>query len=264
MESYDYLNTYYENYDEDGRLASRHGSVEFLTTMHLIDRYLTKGMRILEIGAGTGRYSHALARMGYEVQAVELVEHNIRVFQDNTLSGENVQIRQGDARNLSFFSDGIFDLTLLLGPMYHLLTAEERLGALNEAVRVTKPGGVICVSYCMADPSILAYGFQKGHIHELLKKGLLDPESFVTTSTPEELFVLHRTEDIEDFRRKLPVTSLCFAATDGFTNHMRETVDQMDDETFSVYLKYHFSICERPDMIGLSHHTLDVFRRNAD
>ena len=41
MESYDYLNTYYENYDEDGRLASRHGSVEFLTTMHLIDRYLT-------------------------------------------------------------------------------------------------------------------------------------------------------------------------------------------------------------------------------
>ena len=75
-----YLIDFYRHYDEDGRLASRHGSVEFLTTMHYIEKYLRPGFRILEIGAGTGRYSHALARRGYEVSAVELVEHNIEVL----------------------------------------------------------------------------------------------------------------------------------------------------------------------------------------
>ena len=59
-----YLQAYYETHDEDGRLLSRTGQIEFLTTMRYIEKYLKPGMRILEIGAATGRYSHTLARMG--------------------------------------------------------------------------------------------------------------------------------------------------------------------------------------------------------
>ena len=80
METTEYLDEYYRNYDEDGRLGSRHGNVEFLTTMTYIQKYLRPGMRVLEIGAATGRYSHAIARMGYRVDAVELIEHNIELF----------------------------------------------------------------------------------------------------------------------------------------------------------------------------------------
>ena len=75
METKEILGKYYENYDEDGRLRSRHGMVEFLTTMRYVRKYLRPGMRILEIGAATGRYSHSLARDGYQVDAVELLEH---------------------------------------------------------------------------------------------------------------------------------------------------------------------------------------------
>ncbi len=64
MEAKDYLDNFYANYDEDGRLGSKHGFVEFHTTMRYIEKYLKPGDRILEIGAGTGRYSHALARKG--------------------------------------------------------------------------------------------------------------------------------------------------------------------------------------------------------
>lgn len=62
MDTKKYLEKYYQNYDEEGRLASRHGMVEFITTMKYIEKYLQPGMRIMEIGAATGRYSHALAR----------------------------------------------------------------------------------------------------------------------------------------------------------------------------------------------------------
>lgn len=38
-------------------------------------------------------------------------------------------------------------------------------------------------------------------------------------------------------------------------------VDEMDDKTFELYMKYHLCICERPDMVGATSHMLDVFRK---
>ena len=87
MNAHDYLSAYYADYDEDGRLLTRYGHVEFLTTMTYIGKYLRPGMRILEIGAGTGRYSHALARQGYRIDAVELLACNIDLFKKNTQEG---------------------------------------------------------------------------------------------------------------------------------------------------------------------------------
>ena len=92
METLKILSEYYSNYDEESRLLSKHGQVEYLTTMRYIEKYLRPGMRILEVGAATGRYSHALAQMGYRVDAVELVQHNIDLFKENTKPGENVTI----------------------------------------------------------------------------------------------------------------------------------------------------------------------------
>lgn len=258
MDATAYLNAYYEHYDEDARLTSQHGRVEFLTTMRFIEKYLRPGMRVLEIGAGTGRYSHTLAQMGYAVDAVELVEHNIELFRKNTKPGEPVTIMQGNATDLSAFPSDTYDMTLLLGPMYHLFTKEEQKKALSEAVRVTKPGSVLCV----ADPSILCYGFIRGGIHELLEKKLLDTETFTARSNPWDLFQLYRTEDIDALRQGEPVTGLHFVATDGHTNYMRDVVDGMDAETYEIYLQYHFATCECGDMIGLSHHTLDILRKD--
>lgn len=257
----DYLNDYYTGYDEESRLLSQHGQVEFLTTMRFVERYLRPGMRVLEIGADTGRYSHTLARRGFKVDAVELIGHNIDVFRQNTQPGEDVSIRQGNAVDLSGFESGLYDVTLLLGPMYHLYTKEDKSAALSEAVRVTRSGGVIFAAYCMADPSIISYGFIRGMLPRLLERGMLDPVTFATHSDPSDLFELHRREDIDGLRSSLPVEQLHFVSADGFTNYMRDTVDGMDEETFKLYLRYHMSVCERPDMCGLSHHTLDIMRK---
>lgn len=137
METNRYLTDFYNNYDEDSRLTVKHGSVEFLTTMHYIGKYIKPGDRVLEIGAGTGRYSHALARQSHTVDAVELIEHNIEVFRRNTLPGENITVVQGNALDLSAFQDNTYDITLLLGPLYHLYSREDKQQALREAIRVT-------------------------------------------------------------------------------------------------------------------------------
>lgn len=255
------LSDFYGNYDEEGRLRSQHGMVEFLTTMRYIGKYIQPGMRILEIGAATGRYSHALAQQGYQVDAVELVEHNIRIFREKTMPGEPVTIRQGNAKDLSFFEDGTFGLTLLLGPMYHLFTKEEQLQALSEAIRVTKPGGVICVAYCGNEATMIQYCFGRGMLKEERYRKLVDPITFKAGSDPAELFQLYRKEEIDELNEDFPVSRLHYVGTDMATNYMRETIDAMDPEFFELYLKYHFAICERQDLVGASHHILDVLRK---
>lgn len=262
MEAQDYLREFYEVHcDEDARLRGRRGMVEFLTTMRYIERYLKRGDKVLEIGAGTGRYSHALAQKGYAVDAVELLGHNIEVFQQNILPGEPVTVRQGNALDLSGFGDNTYDLTLLLGPMYHLFTVDDQRKALTEAIRVTRPGGVVFAAYCGSDATAIQYCFIRGMFKEPHYRALADPVTFKLHSDPAEVFALHRREDIDGLMDGLPVERLHFVGTDMATGYMRDTIDQMDDELYELYLQYHFAICERPDLVGASNHFLDVFRK---
>ena len=263
MKTNEYLNEFYNHYDEDGRLAVKHGSVEFLTTMRYIDRYIRPGDRVLEIGAGTGRYSHALARRGYAVDAVELIERNIDVFRNNTQPGENVAITQGNAMDLSAFADDTYDITLLLGPLYHLYTSEDKQQALREAIRVTRPGGVVFAAYVISDGCLLDEGFLRGNINvaEYVRTGLLDGETFAAKSEPKDLFELVRKEDVDELMRGFSTTRLHYVASDGCALLLRDAIDAMDDEAFALYLNYHFATCERADLLGVTSHALDIFRK---
>lgn len=258
-----YLNEFYSSYDEDSRLLQRHGSVEFLTTMRYIEKYIKPGDRVIEIGAGTGRYSHALARQGYTVDAVELIGHNIEVFRKNTLPSENITITQGNALDLSSFQDSKYDITLLLGPLYHLYSIEDKRQALREAIRVTKPGGIVFAAYVISDGCLLDEGFNRGNINvaEYIEKGLIHGKTFAAKSEPEDLFELVRKEDIDELMSVFPTTRLHYVASDGCALFMREAIDRMDDETFELYLQYHFATCERSDLAGVTSHSIDIFRK---
>lgn len=263
MNANHYLINHYNNYDEDSRLVPKHGSVEFLTTMKCIEKYIKTGNHVLEIGAGTGRYSHALAQEGYKVDAVELVEHNIEIFKQKTESDENITITQGNALELSAYPDNEYNITLLLGPLYHLYTKEDKQQALSEAIRVTKPGGIVFAAYVISDGCLLDEGFNRGNINVLqyIEQGLIDSQTFAAKSEPKDLFELVRKEYIDDLMSIFPVTRLHYVAADGCALFMRESVDSMDNDTFNLFLQYHFATCEREDLLGVTSHAIDIFRK---
>ncbi|MBR4799991.1 MAG: methyltransferase domain-containing protein [Clostridia bacterium] len=257
-----FLEEYYNNYDEDGRLLSRHGQVEYLTTMKYIEECL-EGVAepdILEVGAGTGRYSVTLAKRGYKVTAVELVERNLEILRSKLEGSEPIAAMQGNALDLSPLGDNSFDLTMLLGPMYHLYTKVEKIKALSEAVRVTKPGGHILVAYCMNEPTVIQYVFGLNNLREVMDLNMLTPD-WHCISEPKDVFELVRTEDIAELDAAVPVKRIKLVAADGATNYKRESIDAMDDETFGKWMDFHFATCERQDLIGASHHTLDILQK---
>lgn len=258
-----FLENYYNNYDEEGRLLRRHGQVEYLTTMHYINDILKGDLkkRILEVGAGTGRYSVTLAKEGYEVDALELVEHNLEILKSKLDGTEKICPVQGNALDLSRYEDECFDLVLLLGPMYHLYTKEDRQKALEEAIRVTKKGGHICVAYCMNECVVVQFAFASDNIKDLVRKNMLT-EDFHCLSNPEDLFAMVRLEEIYELTEELvEVEREKIVAADGATVYMRDKVNEFDDETFDLWMKYHLATCERMDLIGATNHSLDILRK---
>lgn len=281
-----HLENYYSNYDEEGRLLSKHGQVEFRTTMKYIHEMINstdrlsevaavtpektgtqegnKGKKkILEVGAGTGRYSIALAKEGYEVDALEYTEHNLEIMNGKIAEEGRSDIRthHGTALDLSRFTDESFDLTLVLGPMYHLYTKEDKETAMREAIRVTKRGGYIFVAYCMNEATMLQYVFGKGNLWNCLENNMLTGD-FNCISEEKDLFELVRIEAINELNERFSeIKRVKLVASDGATNYMRECIDAMDDATFEMWMKYHFTICERQDLIGATHHSLDILQK---
>ena len=257
----DYLTRHYSGNDEEGRLLTRHGQVEYRTTMRYIEKYAEPGMKILEIGAATGRYSLTLARKGYDVTAIELVQHNIDIFRKKLKPEDKVDLQQGNALDLSRFADGTFDLVLLFGPMYHLINREDAMRALEEALRVTKPGGLLYVAYCICDMSILEGGLNRW-FWDYLEDGHIDPVTYACKSYVKDVFQLYRKEDIDALTACLPAERLHYVATDGTARIIRDTLKKMPPERFEKFMEYHYFLCERPDVVGITNHSLDVLRKN--
>ena len=250
------IERHYNKHPEDLRLLRRHGIVEFETTMHHLRRFLRPGFRLLDIGAGTGRYTSALMAEGYDVKAVELVKRNIDVFLKREPTADVVQ---GDARNMPFLPSASADVTLLLGPLYHLIGDEEKLKALCEAKRVTKPGGLIFVAYLMNEYSILSYCFDEDRIGGLMERGAVD-EDFHIQASQDELYDYVRLEDIDRLDRMAGLERVTIFSPDGPADYMRTRLNRMSDETFARFLDYQKRVSERPDLMGAGSHVVDVVK----
>lgn len=252
------LINYYNKFNEDKRLNTRHGMVEYITTMKYIHEYLNKNDKIIEIGAGTGKYCGNLANENYDVTAVELVKHNLRVIEKNF---KNVKSILGNATNLKKLNDNIYDLTLLFGPMYHLISKEEKIKALSEAKRITKKGGIIMVAYCMNDFAIIVHGFRDNNIIDSINNNIVD-NNFKITPKDTDLYSRVTIEDINELNSIVNLERIKIISPDGPSDYMRNVLNKMDDDTFNLFIKYNLSICERLDLIGAGSHTLDILKNN--
>lgn len=258
---------YYNKYDEEPRLMrTKANTLEFETTKYLLKDYIEKSDKILETGAGTGRYSLHYANEGNCVTATDLVPRHVEIIKNKALGNKmnNLTVGLANATNLEEYADNSFDVVLCLGPMYHLTNIKDRENCIKENLRVLKPGGILAIAYInkhyilsnllFKDKKFLTNDF----IDKVLTDGYLSEDdgfNFWTDScyyTPKE---------IEEFLGTFNVNKLENAATDGLGRLLPEKVNNLSDEEFEVYKNYHFKSCREESIVGYSNHALYIGRK---
>lgn len=249
----------YSEYDEDKRLVMDRGhNVEYLTTMRYIQKFLKPGAKILEIGAATGRYSLALAKMGYDVTAVDLVPMHVDIMKSKSHQLKNFKCMVADALDLSMFEDNTFDMVLNFGPMYHLFHKKDKNKAVDETVRVAKKNGICMFAYLACASFVTGYGLNNQCVKRLY---LMMDKTGRVKDVPEEVFTAFYIEDFKKLMAKTQTKYITNVAADGIAYAMCDKIEQLSKEDYDAFLKWHFMTCERPDQQGYSSHLLYICKK---
>lgn len=256
MKQFDELRAFYENEgDEELRLREESPHyIEFLTATRYLDKLLPPSCKVLDSCAGGGVYAFYLAERGHSVTAGDIVPRNVELLREKQrqrplLAG----IYRGDALDLSRFADGAFDAVLCMGALYHMVDPADRRRAVQESLRVLRPGGVLACTYMSRYGVILgdASG-ELGNLEDILRFIWEGTEGIFYASTPEET---------EALMAELGIEKLCHTALDGVANFLRHTAGLLNDTGVQRWRDVHFATCETPGLLGYSYHNLFVGRR---
>lgn len=261
---------YYTDIEEDARFNRNSRRIEFLTTTHILEEWLTQqsggSARMLEVGAGTGAYSLHYAERGQRVTAVDLTPKHVDMIRKKAEErGLQLEAYVENAVDLSRFEDEAFDVVLCFGPLYHLTEEEERRSCIKECLRVLRSGGYLAIAYinkhsimpmlATRSPSFI----RSSVIDKVLNGGVIlggDEDCFWTDAfftSPDEVEALLLEE---------PVTGVDHAGTDGISHTIHEAVDHLNDAEFEAWLNYHFLTCREKSIRGISTHGLYICRKN--
>lgn len=254
------ISDFYNKYEEDSRLTrSRHGQLEYAVTMDYIHRFAEMGSKILEVGAGTGRYSIALAKEGYDVTSVELVDSNLEILRKGCRGMKNICPLQGDATDLSRFDANTFDVTLVLGPLYHLYAPADVQKAIDEAIRVTRKGGYVFFAfisvYAIMYANYLCGNWKLGEEENFT-------EDYQVRHFEEQVFTGY---DVVEFEKLFDGKNTKWITTTG-TDWLLEPIEKradfnIPDADFGSFVKWYLAISEKRSLLGNTNHLLYICQK---
>lgn len=251
------LARYYGNgYGEENRFSlDRAHRVEFLTTMHLLQKHLPRRCSVLDCCAGTGAYAFPLSFAGFSVTAGDLLQLHVEKLLAQNQNGQLESVYQGDALDLSRFSDGQFDAVLCLGALYHLADAEDRLQCVTECLRVLKNGGVFAFSY------INRYAVFANHVCHRLSD-VQNWRAVLETGQNDPFYAMDFGE-AQALAQSVGLAKITDAATDALGFLLGDAINEADDAEFSAYCHTHLACCEQPSILGCSMHGLYIGQKGS-
>jgi len=237
---------------------------EFLLTCRMLDRYIKPGESVLDIGGGPGRYSLYLAKKGCDVTLFDLSPENTK-FGATQAASEGLPLKTitGDARNADMLTSELYDHVLLMGPMYHLLEEADRIQAMNAAVALLKPSGIIYVSFINSYSGIQYY--MKNGPEFLMstdpteieyQRMLLSKKSYAGDAFTRAFFI--DQNEILPFMEKFPLKKLHLFGQEGVMSPLEDKLMSQPKEVVDAWLDFCEKLWDRYDLLSWAEHIMYV------
>jgi len=258
---------YNQNAAAEWERLSRHRT-EFAVTLRALGEFLPNPpASVLDIGGGPGRYAIALALQGYQVTLVDLSEASLALAREKARAAGAVleQVLHANALDLAAISSATYDSVLLMGPLYHLLTEDERLQAVREARRVLRRNGIIFATFItrFAPFRDSAQGYpewvveNREYADRLLETGVHDRPTGFTNA-----YFAHPTE-IVPFMEAAGFTTLRVIGCEGIVSGHEDRVNALSGKAWERWVDLNYRLGQDPSLHGASDHLLYIGRKAA-
>lgn len=267
------VKSYYDANPEREWARLEQHRTEFAVTMRAFSDYLpAQPATLLDIGGGPGRYSIALARMGYAVTLLDLSSVELD-FARAKAKEEGVELAdyvRANALDLSALSPASYDAVLLMGPLYHLLSEDERRRAILEARRLLRDEGLLFAALITRyapirfaakfEPDLLLNG--QPSAQEMLQHGENRPphdqEGYFT-----EAYFAHPSE-VKPLMESCGFATLDLIGCEGVVARIEDRINELDGELWEAWVDLNYRVGKDPCLYGASEHLLYVGRKVID
>jgi SAM-dependent methyltransferase len=244
--------------------------------MHFLKKYLPKNGLVLDAGGGPGRYTLALAKLGYDVVLLDLTPELLDIARNQIkkagVANRVKQVLQGSIDDLSMYDDDTFDAVICLGALSHVVEEDDREKAIEELIRVAKKNAPIFVSV-ISRLAILVCAL----VHWPADVGIngLYRKLYITGDfhggpgiyargrnfAPCHLYL---GQELESSFRKKGVKVLEMAGLQGLaTRHEKETnrLFKKYPKSWKNWWELHLATCTHPSLVDNSQHFMIICRK---
>jgi len=249
-----------------------HHRTEFAVTLRALKDYLPDfPAEVLDVGGGPGRYSIALANLGYRVSLLDLSEGCLQLAKQKAQEAgvSFAECLLGNATNLRRFSDSSFDVVLLMGPLYHLLDLDSREQAVKETHRILKKNGLVFATFITRyaplrwsaknEPEWLSQG------KELLETGVWRPSA---TGIPSKArvgftssYFAHPAE-IRPLMKRNGFEDLDLIGCEGAISMIEEKINELKGDEFDSWVDLNYRLGKDMSLHGAAEHLLYIGRKH--
>jgi predicted acetyltransferase/2-polyprenyl-3-methyl-5-hydroxy-6-metoxy-1,4-benzoquinol methylase len=247
------------------RIANR---PEFLLTCRMLDRYIKRGDKVLDIGGGPGRYSLYLAEKGCDVTLFDLSPKNTEYATERAVEqGLTIKTVTGDARNADKLLNERFDHVLLMGPLYHLLEEPDRVTAVNAALKLLKPGGLLFAAFISMSGGLVYLLREMPEMilepsEERFLIPLVEGKSYGGAAFTQAYFV--NQNEVLPFIERFPLQKLHLFGQEGFLAPNEHKLLEQPPEVIAAWLDLAEKMFEKEEYLSWAEHLMYVGRKDED
>ena len=255
---------YDENAAQEWVRLTRHRT-EFAVSLRVITECLpVPPCRVLDVGGGPGRYSIALSKLGHSVTILDLSSESLKLAVQNA---ENAGVSLAGAvhanvLHMDEIEDDSFDAVLLMGPLYHLLSEDERMQAVREAMRVLAPGGYLFAAFitrfapfrqaAVNEQMWLVENLE--YAHRMLETGLHEKPTMFARA-----YFIH-PDDVIPLMESCGLETQKMVGCEGIVAGHEDEVNALEGEAWDAWVELNYKLGHEPTLYGASDHLLYVGR----
>lgn len=246
----------------DGSLGDR---ISLALHSEALERFVPPGSRVLDVGAGPGRFTEVLHRLGCRIVVADLSPVQLELNRERAAErGFDASVEawlQLDLCDLAGLEDGGFDAVVAYGGPFSYVF-ERRDQALAACQRVLGPGGVLCLSVMSLWGSLHRFLPDALCLPPDTNRAILASGDLSPATAPDHPHHCHmfRAHELRDFLERPGLELLHLSASSAIsTGHDADLAT--DDESWPALLEFERQACSEPGQLDAGTHLIAVVRR---